>query len=462
MLLSETDTLLGKSFFVFSVTRPIMSSFLNGDPSWSLSIEQRTRSFAPRLVPSQQAILNGEVHNWYRIVHGYSDHLVKKLLDQFEIQPGQTVIDAFCGSGTTLVECMKHGINAIGIDANPSSCFAARVKTNWKLRSYRLLELLDEVGVKQRRALRYEHLSDATYQYLESSGMLTRGWISPEPLRKAIAIKVSIAKLGTSPAYKNALLLALISEVINSSSNIKFGPELYCAKRKDDADVFAGFKARVKTLAADLDKVACLEPGKVTVYHGDSRDCFEVANTRSDSLFAAGICSPPYPSEHDYTRNARLELAFLEEVSDRETLRAIKRLMIRSHTKNIYKGDADEELVRDHSQITAIYKSLEEKTKDCTHGFGKLYPRVVVEYFGGMKRHFKSMKKLLAHGALCAYVVGDQSSYAQVPIPTAEILSTLAFEIGFETVKIEKWRTRWSTSTSKGVQENILILRNPK
>src|SRR5436305_15021848 len=89
--------------------------------------------------PSPQAILNGEVHNWYRIIHGYSDHLVKKLLDRFDIQPGQRVVDAFCGTGTTLVECMKRGIDSVGIDANPSSCFSAKVKTNWGIKSVRLL-----------------------------------------------------------------------------------------------------------------------------------------------------------------------------------------------------------------------------------------------------------------------------------------------------------------------------------
>lgn len=355
---------------------------------------------------------------------------------------------------------MKHGIDTVGIDANPSSCFASRVKTNWTLRSDKLSELLDEVGRKQRRALRYGHLTDGTYRYLESSGMIERGWISPEPLRKAIAIKSSIANLTTSEPYKNALMLALISEVIQGASNIKFGPELYCSKKKQDADVFAGFQIRVKKFAEDLEKVSSLVPGQVKVFQGDSRECYQLLKDRAAGPYSASICSPPYPSEHDYTRNARLELAFLEEVSDRESLRAIKRLMIRSHTKNIYKGDMDADLVRDYSQISAISETLKKKTANCTHGFGKLYPKVVLEYFGGMKRHFRSIKKLLVPGAYCAYVVGDQSSYAQVPIPTAEILSIIARKAGFKTVEIERWRTRWSTSTSKGIQENILILRN--
>jgi len=292
--------------------------------------------------------------------------------------------------------------------------------------------------------------------------MIARGWISPEPLRKAIAIKSSIANLPASASYKNALMLALISEVVKGASNIKFGPELYCSAKKEDADVFGGFEVRVQNFANDLRKVSSLTPGQVQVVQGDSRNCYALIKDLAPRTYAAGICSPPYPSEHDYTRNARLELAFLEEVSDLSTLRAIKQSMIRSHTKNIYKGDMDDILVRRYSQISAISETLKDKTKDCTHGFGKLYPKVIAEYFGGMKRHFQSMKKVLARGAYCAYVVGDQSSYAQVPIPTAEILSAIARAIGFKTVEIEKWRTRWSTSTSKSIQENILILRNSK
>jgi len=357
---------------------------------------------------------------------------------------------------------MKHGINTVGIDANPSSCFAARVKTNWTLRSDKLSELLEEVRRRQRRALRYRHLSDPTYRYLESSGMIERGWISSEPLRKAIAIKASIANLTTSYAYKNALMLALVSEVIQGASNIKFGPELYCAKKKEDADVFSGFQRRVEKFAEDLEKVSLLRPGEVRVFQGDSRECYQLLKDRAAGPYSAAICSPPYPSEHDYTRNARLELAFLEKVSDLESLRAIKRLMIRSHTKNIYKGDTDADLVREYSQISAIVETLTKKTANCTHGFGRLYSKVVLEYFGGMKRHFRSIKKLLLPGAYCAYVVGDQSSYAQVPVPTAEILSGIARRVGFETIEIERWRTRWSTSTSKGLQENILILQRSR
>ena len=413
------------------------------------------------ILPSLQKNLNGEVHEWYRIILGYPDRLVTELLTRFEARPGQMVLDPFCGSGTTLVECMKMGIDSIGIDANPSSCFSANVKTNWRLNPDRLLELSEEIDGKIRRYVnrKVAHKSDPTYKYLDESGMLLRKWISRRPLLKAIALKHCIADLRTTSAYKNALMLALVAEVIDGAANVKFGPELYCGPCKKDAKVIGGFKSRVEAMAEDLRVVSQIEFGNARVLRGDSRQHGTFSSICKRNSIAAVICSPPYPTEHDYTRNSRLELAFLEEVVDLASLRSIKKTMIRSTTKGIYVGDDDASLVKDNAIIRSLVAELEPKIKTKSHGFAKLYPKVVREYFGGMKRHFKSIKPFLTADAHCAYVVGDQSSYLQVHIPTATILSQIAEQVGFETVEIKHWRNRWSTTTSREVHENILILK---
>jgi hypothetical protein len=100
--------------------------------------------------------------------------------------------------------------------------------------------------------------------------------------------------------------------------------------------------------------------------------------------------------------------------------------MIRSHTKGIYKGDRDASFVRENPKVKAIVKEVEQKIEGKTYGFARLYPRVVQEYFGGMKRHLKHIRRFLCRGARCAYILGDQSSYLRVHIPTADILSGIA------------------------------------
>jgi hypothetical protein len=54
-----------------------------------------TEVLAQAKQPTAQANLNGEVHNWYRLRLGYSDHLVSKLLDEFSLTSDDRVLDPF-------------------------------------------------------------------------------------------------------------------------------------------------------------------------------------------------------------------------------------------------------------------------------------------------------------------------------------------------------------------------------
>ena len=407
-----------------------------------------------------QKTLNGEIHDWYRIVLGFPDHLVDGLIQEFDLGPRDTVLDPFCGTGTTLVECMKRGINAVGVDANPSSCFASKVKTSWDLDPDHLMEVAHKVWLRYktfcRRTEAYKR--DPTYKYLTDSGMIERGWISEQPLRKALAIKESINQTRTTLSYKGPLWLALLAEIVKGSSNVKFGPELYCGKKKEDAPVWRGFSRRVKAMADDLRTVRAVRYGQAQVVYGDSREEVTFSHWGSAKGPSAVICSPPYPTEHDYTRNSRLELAFLEAVTDRESLRVIKKLMIRSHTKGIYAYDEDRKLIRRDRNIMNLVAEIEERASEKKHGFARLYGTVIEEYFGGMRRHFRVLSTRIKKGTLCAYVVGDQSSYVQVHIPTADILGRLAEREGFKILENRKWRGRLVSTTLNEIDENILIM----
>jgi hypothetical protein len=264
--------------------------------------------------------------------------------------------------------------------------------------------------------------------------------------------------LRVTQRYKNALLLALVAEIATAASNIKFGPELYCGPSKENHDVFDGFLERVETMASDLAKLSSVTRSSVTVVQGDSRNCGAIAEV-SAHAYSAIICSPPYPAEHKYTRNSRLELAFLDHVPDLPALRVVKKAMIRSHSKGIYLTDRDGEDVAGNARIMAIVKQIQKKADDKTHDFARYYPVVAKEYFGGIRKHLASVSPLLKNVGFCAHVLGDQSSYLGVHIPTAEIISELAREVGFKTAKIEHWRNRWPTTNSKNMEEHILVLR---
>lgn len=412
-----------------------------------------------------QQFENGAFHRWYNFILGYSDQLVTQAFKTLDVANAQRVFDPFCGSGTTLVEAAQRGLPSIGIDANPFAVFAARVKTRFSLSSESLLASAEGVERRYKKLLDAKPTleEDPTYLYLRDSGMIERGWISPEPLRKALALKKAIEGCRKEELH-DTLLLALVADLPHNIGNMKFGPQIYKATERQDVDPLPRFRARVESMALDLDEIVNKEMLVPSVVLGDARSIKPALRGHFGDVtppIDVVICSPPYPTEHDYTRHTRLELAFLNEVTTRASLRQIKRTMIRSHTKGIYKDDDDAHRARNVRSVETLAAAVERAIEGRESGFEKLYPTVVRAYFGGMRRHFISLYRLLQPGAKAAYVVGDQAAYARVHIHTAKLLADVAQTAGFKVDGISVWRERWSTGIGGYLDENILYLSKP-
>ncbi|MBI4737206.1 MAG: hypothetical protein HY766_14310, partial [candidate division NC10 bacterium] len=70
-------------------------------------------------------------HSWYRFVLSFPPHLVREYLQRFDVDSRTRVLDPFCGTGTTIVECKKLGIPSVGVESNPMACFASQGKVDW-------------------------------------------------------------------------------------------------------------------------------------------------------------------------------------------------------------------------------------------------------------------------------------------------------------------------------------------
>lgn len=65
-------------------------------------------------------------------IHKYPAKLIPQIPGLFIskfCEPRDTVLDPYCGSGTTLLEAKRRGINSIGFDLNPLALFISRMKT---------------------------------------------------------------------------------------------------------------------------------------------------------------------------------------------------------------------------------------------------------------------------------------------------------------------------------------------
>ena len=100
------------------------------------------------------------VHEWYRFVLSFPPHLVQDYLDRFGMRPGNTVLDPFAGTGTTLVECKKRRIASVGIESNPMAQFASSVKVDWSADPDMLADYATAVADRARAVITRDGYSD--------------------------------------------------------------------------------------------------------------------------------------------------------------------------------------------------------------------------------------------------------------------------------------------------------------
>ncbi|MCY3832831.1 MAG: DNA methyltransferase [Chloroflexi bacterium] len=410
------------------------------------------------------------VHEWYRFVLSFPPHLVRNYIEDFNLDKGQTILDPFCGTGTTLVEAKKLGIESVGVEANAVAHFAARVKTDWNVDPFELARFGRSVAGDV-RALRQElvlindngkvGISVFTEQLrtlsAEQSRLLIKDSISPLPLHKVLTLLKCINEHEATRLQDHAKL-ALVKQAVNEISNLRFGPEIGVGKKKYDAPVLQPWIDALDNMADDLHFVRPLSSMPAAVHLADAREMQRILMPRS---IDAIITSPPYPNEKDYSRATRLESVLLGFISSRGDLRRQKQQFVRSNTRGVYKADNDHRWVENVPRIQKLAESIERRRLDLgkTSGFEKQYANVVRLYFGGMSRHLSELRPLLRPGAKLAYVVGDQASYFRIMIRTGQILAEVAERLGYKVLDIELFRTRFSTATKEHLREEVLLLQ---
>jgi DNA modification methylase len=381
-----------------------------------------------------------------------------------------TILDPFCGTGTTLVESKLNGIKSIGLEANPFLHFASSVKLDWDIDPDLLMQHAREIADSALGLLTSQGIDDnqpfgqnldISLRTLdpEAAKLILGNSISPLPLHKVL-ILLDCIKARQDERFYRHWLLAFAKALVFRISNLHFGPEVGVEKPKRDVPVVANWLSEVRKIVGDLHLISGRTYPGSEVYLADAR---QISSILQPNSVDAVITSPPYPNEKDYTRMTRLESVILGFVNSKAELRDLKRTLVRSNTRGVYKGDDDDQWVSEHPEIQRIAETIErrriELEKDS--GFEKLYGKVTRLYFGGMARHLSELRTVLRPNAQLAYVVGDQASYLRVMIRTGQLLADIAQALGYELVGIELFRTRLATATKEQLREEVVILRWP-
>lgn len=408
------------------------------------------------------------IHDWYRFVLSYPPHLVREYISGFGLGKRDLLLDPFCGTGTTLVEAKKNGIQSVGIEANPIVAFASRVKTDWTVNPDELLRYSNDIALQTKNILREDGIQDQPVQQNskarklrvmpeDKEKLLIKNSISPLPLHKFLVLKDEIDKFSDSKFHKY-FYIALANCLVSQCSNLRFGPEVGIGKIKDDFPVVTSWLMLMGKIISDIQRSVFDTNIEARVINNDSRIINEVIE---NGKVSAVITSPPYPNEKDYSRTTRLESVLLGFINSAEELRILKKSFIRSNTRGVYKNDDDDIYIKGNREVERLALEIERKRIELgkDSGFEKLYHRVTKLYFGGMARHLLEMQTILKPNSHLAYVVGDQASYFRVLIRSGKILANIAETLGYEVVRTDIFRKRFSTATQSYLNEEVLILK---
>jgi hypothetical protein len=248
------------------------------------------------------------VHRLHPYLGKFIPQVVEVLLARY-VPSGGRVLDPFAGSGTTLVQGLESGHDAVGVDIAAFNCLLMEVKA----RRYDPFALETELRDVVRRVEAFDGGPSA-------SGYLAE-WFAPRAAAELLAFRELVGEYEHADVLRVVLARAARSARLTTHFDLDFPrspqrEEYWCHKHKrvcrpiDRAEHFLRRYA-LDTLRRIKDFSRARARGReAAVIHGDAR---EVSLTgRFDGL----ITSPPYPGLIDYHEQHRYayELLALEDL----------------------------------------------------------------------------------------------------------------------------------------------------
>jgi len=248
-----------------------------------------------------------------RLTHGFHSYPAKmhpltarRALGLLAVKDA-TVLDPFCGSGTVLVEALRRGARAVGVDASPLAVLVARAKVAVPApprladRARRIAALVVQEGKAARRAGYEPPPPRAASQAL-------RTWFAPHVLRELEALARAIE---AEPDETLApLFTAILSSILVKMSKRESDSAGRATERRLARGMAARlFAARAEELATGLQALARDAPSGTPAAKVELGDARRVP--LGDHTVDAIVTSPPYAGTYDYLEQHALRLTFL-------------------------------------------------------------------------------------------------------------------------------------------------------
>jgi adenine-specific DNA methylase len=265
-----------------------------------------------------------EAHDWEHLasdtrylthsIHRYSGKFIPQIARQaIELisNPGDIVLDSYCGSGTTLLEAALSGRSAIGTDLNPLAVLISRVKTT----PVSAEELAHLVRDAERVAASISE--DGQFALYEAeaedlSGRLEDPWFQKwfgRPRLLELLAFDKMAREQRDQRLRDVALLAL-SDVLRRASfaNSSYPNVMFDKRKPVPASIVRFYVKRLTEICAAVGQLGSAVPAgtSIQVIQGDARS----VPIPGESVHAI-VTHPPYIGSIPYAEYGTLSINWL-------------------------------------------------------------------------------------------------------------------------------------------------------
>lgn len=393
------------------------------------------------------------IADWYRFKEAFAPELVRRAILQSSI-PVRQCLDPFGGAGTTALTCQMHGISSTSIEVNPFLADLIEAKTA----RYDIISL--EAAINRMWAhVKASDPSPASTFFLPETfvepGVNDR-WVFNKDVAQAIqSITLSISlerDLSARRLFRVALgsILASVSNVVINGKGRRYRKN-WAERSLSKEFVFQVFDEKLTKIVKDIVNFSDRPLVSAEIVRGDAR-----RRISECAMADLAVFSPPYPNSFDYTDVYNLELWMLGYLRSRAENAELRHMTLSSHVQitRAFSAAPGSQLLQQ-----VIYE-LDAKKSELWHP--KLIG-MVGAYFAEISAILLELKRIIRSKGQVWIVVGN-SRYAGTEIPSADVLSELARQVGFDIVANEPIRAMRTSPQQGGqpaLEEKLLILRQP-
>ncbi|MBM6577937.1 hypothetical protein KCP91_16250 [Microvirga sp. SRT01] len=392
------------------------------------------------------------LHDWFPYLEGYSPAFVRAILHSYA--PGATsVIDPFCGSGTTALTAATLGMRAEYCEVNPACRRVIEAKSLAILlpdaERLKIAGSLRRVADDLRaRVAAVKPAEDLRAAFLQVFG--TRPFFRAPDFEAVLSLRTVVDEIGRENEQLGRLVeVAVLGCLVTNSLMVRRGDLRFRTSTElaiHRTDPVEDAAARARMMASDLLDLDQAN-GTIKLASADVRD----VHVSDGGPFDAVVTSPPYLNGTNYFRNTKIELWFSRYLSTKAELRRFRDAAITSGINDVTNGKVGARVVPQSEELQKTLMALEDDAYD------QRIPKMAAAYFAEMDEAFGRLRAVVQRDACVAVDLGD-SCYGDVHVRTDTILRALMTRRNFEFEKEVVLRERASRS-GRQLRQTLQIFR---